>query len=328
EVTIGTKPDFEVGKFEAVKIMTGAPLPEGADSVVMFEYTEDMGGEIGVVKAVTPGKNVSLKGEDVKKGDVVLRKGRVIKPYDIALLATIGRTEVKVNKKPLVSIISTGDELKEPGENLLPGEVYNINTYVLSSLVEENGGIPESTKIVKDDYAGIKKAVEAASNSDIIVLSGATSVGKKDVIPKVVGEMGKVLVHGVAMRPGEPTGFGVINNKPVFMLPGYPVASVFGFETFVIPAMQKMIGLPSHNIHSQVSGILSRKVASELGRRDFVRVRVSKKADSVSVVPIRTSGSGIVSSITKADGFIVVPENTEGIEKGKKVTVNLYRWIT
>ncbi len=336
EVTTGIKPDIEIGDFEAVKIMTGGPIPKGADAVVMFEYTNELngggegegadegyGGEIEVLKAVTPGKNVSFKGEDVKKGDLLLRTGRVIRPHDIGIISTVGMTGVGVFKKPKVAVISTGDELLVPSEELTSGKIYDSNSYTISSLVLKNGAVPVRVGIIKDDYERLKSAISDALGYDVVILSGATSVGKKDVIPQVVSELGEILVHGVSMRPGEPTGFGIIKDTPVFMLPGYPVATIFGFETFVRPALQKMQGMRIKSPYPRVKAVLRRKIPSELGRRDYVRVKLIEEKGECFIEPIRTSGSGIISSLVRANGFVVVPENTEGLEKGKTVDVNL-----
>lgn len=325
EVSTGAKPKLKINDFEAVKIMTGAALPKGANAVVMFEYTNELEDEVEVFKAVTPGKNVSFKGEDIKKGEVLLRKGGIIRPQDIAMLAAIGRQELKVYKKPRVAIISTGDELSEPGEKLGAGKIYDANSYALSALVEASGGIAKRIGIIEDSPEKIRSAINIALSSDVILISGATSVGKKDIVPQVVAELGRVLVHGVAMRPGEPTGFGIINKKFVFMLPGYPVAAIFAFETFVRPVLQKMQGMEIRSPYPQVQARLKRKIASELGRRDFVRVKLERKRKEYLAELIRTTGSGIISSLTRADGFVAVPENTEGIEKGEKVVVNLFK---
>jgi molybdenum cofactor synthesis domain-containing protein len=322
EVSVGTQPKIEIKNFQAIKIMTGAAIPNGADAVVMFEYVKERGKKIEVLKPVTPGKNVSLKGEDVRKGEVLLRKGREIKPHDIGMLAAIGKTKIKVYRKPLVGIISSGEELIKPGTKLEKGKIYDVNTYSLSALVESTGARSIRLGIVSDEREKMKKAIKKALRHDAIILSGATSVGKKDIFPDIVEEMGKVLVHGVAMRPGEPTGFGMIEEKLVFMLPGYPVASIVGFSVFVRPALEKMQGKERRRM--QVKAVLERKIASELGRRDFVRVKIKKEKGKLVASPVRTTGSGIISSLVKADGFVVVPENTEGLEKGKEVKVDLF----
>ncbi|MEE9474282.1 MAG: gephyrin-like molybdotransferase Glp [Candidatus Hydrothermarchaeaceae archaeon] len=322
EVVQGVSPQMEAGEFEAVKIMTGGELPEGTDAIVMLEYTRKREKEIEVVKAVAPGKNVSLKGEDVKKGDVVLKKGRVLRLHDVGVLAALGLDKIEVAKRPTVGIISTGDELAMPGKKIKTGQVYDSNSYALSALVVSSKGIPNMLGVIKDDHAELKDAIRRSLEHDAVILSGATSVGEKDVVPEIVEELGEVLVHGVSMRPGGPTGLGIIDEKPVFMLPGHPAASIFGFEVFVRPALQKMQGAIPYNPYPQTEGVLKKKIASELGRRDFVWVTVNEKG---GVTPVRTSSTGIVSSLVRADGFVVVPENTEGVEKGKKVKVKLWK---
>lgn len=324
EILPGSSPVMEAKEFEAVKIMTGGALPAGTDAVVMLEYVgeRENGGvlEIEVTRPAAPGKNVSLRGEDVRRGDVVLEKGRLLRPHDIGILAAAGFGRIAVAKRPVVCIISTGDELAVPGETIKAGQVYDVNSHAISALVASSGGVPQMLGIIKDDYAELKDAVKKSLKCDIVIVSGATSVGERDVIPKIVEELGEVLVHGVSMRPGGPTGFGIIGDTPVFMLPGHPAASIFGFEVFVRPAMQQMQGRAPWSPYPHVEGTLSRKIASEIGRRDFVWVIVDKNR---GVKPIRTSSSGIVSSLVRADGFVVVPENTEGIEEGKTVRVSL-----
>jgi molybdopterin molybdotransferase len=325
EASVGEPCKLEVGKYEAVRIMTGGPMPKGSNAVVMFEHTVEVGDGIEVIKPVTPGKNVSLKGEDVKRGSVLLKKNAVLKPHDVGMMAALGREKVSVYRRPTVAIISTGDELLSPGEELREGKIYDVNSYTLSSYVKASGGLPTILGIVGDDPEDLEKAILKALEFDMVIISGATSVGKKDVIPTIVSEKGKVFVHGVAMRPGEPTGFGVISDKLVFMLPGYPVAAIVGFETFVRPALQKMQGMEIRSPYPQVKAVLGRKIASELGRRDFSRVRLHERNGVLYAEPIRTKGSGIVSSLVRADGFVIVPENTEGLEKGEEVTVSLFR---
>jgi molybdopterin molybdotransferase len=321
EVVPGSSFEGEVGEFEAAKIMTGGRVPAGADAVVMLEYTSGAS-EIEVIKAVSPGKNVSLRGEDFKKGDVALESGRVLTAQDVGILAALGLGGVEAGRRPTVGIISSGDEVVPPGTEIKEGQIFDINGQVLSTLVEHGGGAPEFLGIIRDDYDELKKAIKKSLEFDVLILSGATSVGEKDVIPEIVEELGEVLVHGVSMRPGAPTGFGIIDKKPVFMLPGHPAATIFGFEVFVRPAIQKMQGAMPFNPYPQTEGVLKKKIASELGRRDFVWVCVDENGNAE---PIRTSSSGIVSRLLLANGFVVVPENTEGLEKGKKVKVSMLR---
>jgi molybdopterin molybdotransferase len=324
KVLTGKTLDLRIHEFEAARIMTGAPMPEGSNAVAMFEYVKEIGEEIEVLKPVTPGKNVSLKGEDVKKGDVLLRKGRKIKPQDIAITAGMGISKLTVYRQPTVAIIATGDELREPGSKLGSSEIYDANSYSMHALIKRISGLPRMQGIVRDDYEELKGAVRKALSADVVLISGATSVGEKDFVPKAIAELGEVLVHGIAMRPGEPTGFGVVDGKLVFMLPGYPVAAIFAYETFVRAALEKMQGLQTSRKYLRITGQLKRKIASEIGRRDYVRVKLDLNGEQPMVEPIRTSGSGIISSLVRADGFVVVPENTEGLEQGTIVEVNVF----
>ncbi len=327
EVLTGHPKDIEVGNFEAVKITTGSPMPPGADAVVMIEFVNELGEEIEVIKATPPGKNVSLKGEDVKKGQVIIEKGREINSQEIAMLSALGKGRVKVVRKPRVAVISTGDELLEPGEELQAGKIYDVNSFALEALSKEAGCSVERLGILEDNYETIKGTIKALEGYDVILISGATSVGRKDVIPKVIRELGEVYIHGVAMRPGEPLGFGRIGNSLVFMLPGFPVASIVGFETFVRPYLQKLSGRKIKIPYRSIKARLKRKIFSELGRRDFVRVKVNSSNGSYEAEPLRSSGSGIVSSLVRAQGFVIVPENTEGLEQGQEVEVFLFREI-
>ncbi|MEE8401929.1 MAG: gephyrin-like molybdotransferase Glp [Candidatus Hydrothermarchaeaceae archaeon] len=322
----GSTFEGEVGEFEAFRIMTGGELPKGTDAVVMLEYTNKRrgGGKKGidVIKAVPPGKNVVLRGEDIKRGDPIFKKAHVLTPHDVGICAAAGINKITVGKRPKVGIISTGDELTRPGAKLIAGQVYDINSYELFSLVKSAFGAPEMLGIIKDDYEQLKGEIKKAIKFDLVILSGATSVGEKDIIPQIVDELGKLLFHGVSMRPGGPTGIGIIKDRPIFMLPGHPAASIFGFEVFVRTALQKMQGSTPFNPYPPAEGILLKKIASEIGRRDFIWASINNKGE---IEPIKTTSSGIITGISRANGFFVVPENTEGIEKGKKVTVSLFR---
>ncbi len=325
EVTTGEQFSGEVKEYEAVKITTGAPLPKGANAVVMLEFTSELNGEVEVFKPTPPGKNVSRRGEDVKKGDVVLNRGEKLSPREIALCAALGIKKLKVIKRPRVAILSTGDELLEPGEEHKPDKIYDANSFSLYALCKEENAITNRIGILPDDYNKIKSKIESLMGYDVVLISGATSVGKKDLIPEIVAELGEIVFHGVAMRPGEPTGYGRIGSAHVFMLPGFPVATIVAFETFVRPLLQKLSGTSPKSPYPKIKAVLKRKIASELGRRDFVRVKVFKSEEGYIAEPLRTSGSGIISSLTRAQGFVIVPENTEGVEQGEEVEVNLFR---
>ena len=326
DAAIGKVSKIEVNDFEAVEIMTGTPIPEGADSVVMFEYAKELNNKIEIVKPLSPGKNVSLRGEDVKCGAVLLEKGMVIRPQDIGMMASFGMANVRVYKKPSVAVICTGDELISPCEKLEGGKIFNSNLFMLSALISKYNGVVRKKYTLKDDYELIKEKISEAvnSNCDLILVTGGTSAGEHDFVPGIVDELGKIHVHGISMRPGMPTGFGVINDKIIFMLPGNPAAVFAAYEMFVVPAMQKMQGAEIKNPHGVIECTLKRKIPSRMGRMDFVRVRVEKINDEFFAEPIRSGGSGLVSSLVKTQGFIIVPDNLEGIDAGGKVKVNLY----
>jgi molybdopterin molybdotransferase len=323
-VEIGKSSEVRVGEREAVKIMTGAPLPEGADAALMVEHTRAEGESLKVLRPLTPGKNVSARGEDVKAGQTVLCQSRVLRPQDVGMLASIGRLRVRVVRKPGVAIIVTGDELREPGERLEPGQITDTNSYSLEAAVVRCGGVPVRLGAVPDEFESIKQRVREASRQDMVLISGGTSVGERDLAPDVISELGELLLHGIAIRPGGPTAFGVIEGTPIFALAGFSVASLVAFDMLVRPALRAMQGLPANRDYPQVRAKLTRKVSSSLGRADVVRVQVRKDDDELIAQPIRITGSGILSSMTRADGFVVVPEDLEGLEEGREVEVELY----
>ncbi|NOZ82220.1 MAG: molybdopterin molybdotransferase MoeA [Euryarchaeota archaeon] len=314
-----------VGEGEAVRVSTGAPLPAGADAVVMLEHVNVLGGEVEVLRAVPPGKNVALQGEDYRKGEVLLSSGTVLGAKEVAVLASLGRSRVRVAAKPRVRVIATGDELAEPGEELEEGRVYEATGYALLHLCRSAGAEAERAGIVEDRREALREAVRsAASEADVVLITGASSVGEHDLVPEVLQELGRIEVHGIAMRPGEPSGFGRLGRTLVFMLPGYPVATLFSFEALVRPALQLMQGAEPSCPYPAVRAVLRRKIASELGRRDFVRVRLERAGEGYEAEPVRVSGSGVLSSMLRAHGFTVVPENTEGVEKGESIEVRLF----
>jgi molybdenum cofactor synthesis domain-containing protein len=321
-VAIGDYPTITLEAGEAVNIMTGAPIPKGADSVLRVESSRKQGESVEVLESVTPGKDISKRGEDVKAGDVLLKKGRVLKPHDLGVLAATGNLTVWVQRQPKVMVVSTGSELVEPGKDLSPGSIYDINTYTLSPLVSEVGGQPITREIIRDDEKELENLLR--SDWDVLILSGATSVGEKDFIPEVIKEHGKVLLHGVNIRPGSPAGFGIVKGKPVFMLPGFPVSCIATFEHFVAPFIQKMLGKDIAPRHKAVTGTLEKAVKSPKGRVDFVRVKVQEKEKNLIVSPITAKGSSLITTLSKSDGYLLIDEEIESIEAGEQVKVYLY----
>lgn len=314
----------EVQKGEAIKVATGSPIPLGANAVVKIEDTKLENEKIEVYIPLTPEKNISKKGEDVKKNDKIIENFHQLRAQDITLLIACGINKIKIFKKPSVAIISTGSELIEAGSTPKIGEIIETNTYSISLFTELYGGIPNRLGIVEDDVDKIRNVLNKALSNEIVVFSGGTSIGEKDLLPQIMEEDGNLLVHGIAMRPGSPTAIAIIKNKPIFCLPGFPVATIVAFEVFVGPTIRLMQGAKILDLRPVIKAILKRAIPSELGRRDFARVKVEKINGEYFATPIRVAGSGIISSLVKADGVVEIPENSEGCDKDEVVNVRLY----
>jgi molybdopterin molybdotransferase len=318
----------KVRENEARTIWTGNPIPEGADAVVMLEYTRKFEDKIEVEKAVTPGRNVSERGEDVAEGDVAIESGTRLNPHHLGLLAALGETYVKVVRKPKVAILATGSELVELGQKLKPGKIVETNRLVFSSMCMELGAEPLTLGLAKDDLKEISaKIKEGLEKADAIITTGGTSVGYPDLVPLAVNKIGKpgVVIHGVAIRPGMPTALAILKGKPVFVLSGNPVAATVGFEVFALPTLLKLLGIKE--ARPAVEAKLTRRVAGALGRRVFLRVRVLEKNGEFFAEPVRVTGSGVLTTMTKANGYVIIPENREGVEEGESVRVHLFSSI-
>lgn len=326
---IGVFPSAKVGLQQAVRIATGAPMPEGADAVVMIEYTEKLSGnKIEIYRSVPPSENVSLRGEDVREGERILSKGVVIQPPDIGMFSALGLDRIRVVRKPLVAVLSSGNELVEAGSSLPVGKVFDSNRPTVMTAVRSLGAEPLDLGIVLDDLDAIKSKLLEGLAADMIIVSGATSVGEKDFLPLAINHLGKpgIVVHGISMRPGRPTALAAVDGKPVVLLPGFPVAAIISFDVFVIPILQRMLGVsPEQMERRSVRAFVSRRIASSLGNRTFARVIVRRMGEKYIIEPLRTSGSGVISSIVKANGMVVIPENKEGLEEGEEVKVIVLR---
>ena len=313
-----------IGWREARQIWTGNPMPKGADAVVMLEYARKGNTKVDVLMAVAPGTNVSIRGEDVRKGDVVLRRGRRLRPEDLGLLAELGFREVEVVSKPRVAILSTGNEIVDVNAKRKAGQIFDANKVLLSNLVRELGGTPVDMGIARDDFDEISRMMrDGLKRADVLITTGGSSVGKFDLSYEVLDGLGKpgVLIHGVSMRPGKVTALALVEGKPSFSLPGNPVASFFGFETFVRPLLLRMLG--TRERRATVKARLSRTVPSSLGFRIFLRVKLCGEGERLEAVPLATHGSGMMTTLTDADGYVVIPENRDKLEKGEVVTVHL-----
>jgi len=302
-------------------VHTGALVPEGADAVVMVEDTITAGNLVEIRAQVYPGRNVGQIGEDIKKGEVVFEEGHLLRPCDIAVLASLGFGRVKVFKKPVVAVIPTGDELvsrQEERDVPPPGMVLETNGLMSSLYVKKWGGIPRYLDIVPDNPDNIKRAIEANLDADMILLSGGTSVGKRDHASEVVAALGELLVHGIGVSPGKPSALGIISNIPVVCLPGYPVAGLVSLYFFVRPGIRKLAAIPEIP-EPILKKRLAAKISSKIGYVNFVRVVF----EGDKVRPLTGNGDRVLTSVAKADGYVLVPENVEGYEEGEEVDVFL-----
>ena len=310
---------------QARPLWTGNPVPEGADAIVMLENTKQVGNRIEIWTPLAVSENVSRKGEDVKKGETALTSGIRLKPQHLGMLAALGTTEVKVYERPKVAVLTTGNELVEVGSTRRSDQVFDVNRHVMSALCKELGAEPVDLGIVKDDLDEILARLKGGLGSDMVITTGGTSVGGSDLVPEAVSKLGKpgVLVHGVAMRPAMPTALAVVEGKPVLVLSGNPVAAMFGFEVFARPLLSRLYGLAQNEARPTVEAIMNRKATGALGRRTYLRVFVSRRDKGFAAEPISARGSGILSTMTRANGYVVIPENKEGLREGETVIVNL-----
>ncbi len=318
ELHAGETPQKRINTGECIQIATGAMIPRGADAVVMVEDTEEENKKVKVFKSGYPKANVAQKGEDIKEGDLILRHGFVLDPGKIGVLASQGINQIRVYEKPKVAIFPTGEEVGEVGKTLKQGQVYDINSHTISSVVKGNGGTPIRFGIVGDDPEEIKSAIAKALKSDLVVISGGSSVGERDLLFDVLQNLGEVVFHGIQVKPGKPTIFAMIQGKPVLGMPGYPTSCLINTYLFLLPAIRKMAHLPPRRGES-VEARLSRRVPGSVGRRQFLTVKI----EGSQAVPMFKE-SGAITSIAEADGYIEIAENIDLLEKGEPVTVTLF----
>jgi len=314
------------GERELREIWTGNTLPKGADSVVMLEHTERIGNRIQILVSLTPGANVSRKGEDVKKGDVVVKAGLRLRPHHLGLLAALENREVKVVRKPKVALLATGSELAPLGAPLKPNQIVEVNSIILSELCSELGAESFSLGIARDDEDEIRVRIcEGLAEADLIITTGGTSVGVHDLVPRVIEQIEPhaLVAHGIAMRPGMPTALAVVQRKPVLVLSGNPVAASVGFEVFARPTILRFLGIKEEG-RARLKAKLTRRVAGVLGRRVILRVRVVEKDGDFLAEPIRIKGSSIITTMTKANGYVIIPEDREGLRENEVVMVHLF----
>ena len=327
-VNIGELPETTVRKGETAEIVTGAPIPDGADAVAMVEDTNRKGSEVTIFRAAAKNENIMKAGSDIKKGETILRKGQLLGSREIGVLAAVGKAKTRVYSVPRIAILSTGPEITEPGRKLPPGKIYDINAYTLYTAVLESGGNPVYLGVFPDRADELREAlVHALACSDMVVTSGGVSVGPKDIMPKTVDALGEpgIIISGIALKPGKATTVASVAGKPVFSLPGHPTSALLTFLLFARPLIQAMSGRKNER-PSEVKAVASMRMFPAKGRRTFIMVTLKqKKPEGLIAEPVPTALSGAITTLAKADGFVEIAEDVQFIDTGEPVTVKLFR---
>ncbi len=309
------------------QVWTGNPLPRGADAIVMIENTRKDNDAVEVEIQLAFGDNVVKKGEDVKKDEHIITAGTRLNPYHLGLLAAFGKTQVLVTKKPRVAILATGNELAPVDSKPAANQIYESNRTLISAMCLELDAKPIDLGIAKDDLDEIVQKIKIGlAQTDAVITTGGTSVGGLDLVPDAVNKFGKpgIIVHGIAMRPGMPTALAMLEGKPVMVLSGNPVAAIIGFEVFARPLICKLLGMKQEQQRPKMKALMTRRVSSALGRKTFVRVKVFETNGEIFAEPVSARGSGAISTMTRGNGFVIVPEDREGIAENEIVTVRLF----
>ncbi|HUW45675.1 MAG TPA: gephyrin-like molybdotransferase Glp, partial [Dehalococcoidia bacterium] len=341
EVAAGSMPTREVTPGTAIRIMTGAPLPEGADAVVRFEDTDEVSrkssredlSHIGILCQAKKGLNVRCRGEDIASGNLVLKKGQVLRPQEIGVLASLGRSTALVIRQPIVAILATGDELIGVDQPLAPGKIYDSNNYTIAAEVSRYGGIPKILGIGRDSVRSLTEKIDEGLDADMLITSGGVSKGDYDIVKDVLAEHGEVGFWTVCMKPGKPLAFGIIKKVeggrkgkvPHLGLPGNPVSSMITFEQFARPAILKMMG-KKILAKPSIRAIIEDDVVNTDGRRLFARVSVTKRGGQYHASVTGPQGSGILTSMARANGLAVIPESSRGVKAGDMVEVQMLDW--
>jgi len=341
EVAAGSMPTKEVRTGTAVRIMTGAPLPEGADAVVRFEDTDEVSrkssrkdsSQIGILCQAKKGLNVRRRGEDIAKGNLILQKGTVLRPQEIGVLASLGRSSALVVRRPTVAILATGDELVSVDQPLPPGKIYDSNTYTIAAEVSRYGGVPRILGIGRDSVQSLSEKIAEGLAADMLITSGGVSKGDYDIVKDILAEHGEIGFWTVCMKPGKPIAFGLISKVkgrkkrkvPHLGLPGNPVSSMITFEQFARPAILKMLGRKVL-AKPTIQAIIDDGIANTDGRRIFARVTVTKAGGSYHASLTGPQGSGILTSLARANGLAVIPESSKGVKAGDTVEVQMLDW--
>lgn len=317
-VYTGQVPTRQVSHGECVEIATGAPMPVGADAVVMVEETEKDGAQARIFSPVYPGQNVGRQGADIRTGQAVLAPGDFLTPSRVGAIAALGIDRVEVYARPRVAILSTGNEIVDPGQPLAPGQIYDINKFTLSAIIEEHGGVAVPHPTSADHLDDLTRALEACAAEDLVIFSGGSSVGERDLILDVLAARGEIVFHGIAVKPGKPTLFGTIDGKPVLGMPGYPTSCLSNGYMLLAPLLRRLARLPDAAARS-VRVPVAQRIVSTTGRHQFYTVRL---VDGTAVPAFKASGD--ITSMSQADGYIEIPAQTDIVEKGEVVEVKLF----
>ena len=318
-VHTGRVPTTRLARGNCTEIATGAPMPEGGDAVVMVEQT-DRGpdGDVQIFTPVYPRQNVGRRGADIATGQVTLNREDVLTPSRLGSVAALGLAEVDVFCRPRVAILSTGNEIIEPGQPLGPGQIYDINRFTVGAVIEQHGGVAASQPTAVDTLDALEEAVDACGDADVLVFSGGSSVGERDLTIDIIERLGEVLFHGIAVKPGKPTVFGLIGRTPVFGMPGYPTSCLSNAYMLLVPMLRQIAHLPPHQPRT-LSVPAAQRIVSTTGRHQFYTVRV---VDGEAVSAFKASGD--ITSMSRADGFVEIPPQTDIVEKGEIVVVKLF----
>jgi molybdopterin molybdotransferase len=318
KVFTGQMPSRTVGPGECTEISTGAPMPPGADAVVMVEQTTAEGSRVQIFNAAEPGQNIGRQGADIKSGQTVMRNGEVLNASRVGALAALGLAHVDVYARPRVAILSTGNEIVDPGLPLQPGQIYDINRFTLAAVIAEHGGVPVPHRTAADTMADLDRALDECLEDDVLVFSGGTSVGERDLILDALSSRGEVLFHGISVKPGKPTAFGLVDGRPFFGMPGYPSSCLSNAHILLVPALRRIARLPPNAVRT-VTLPLARRVVSTKDRHQFYTVRV---ADGTAIPAFKASGD--ITSMSQADGYFEIAAEIDVVEQGELVDVTLF----
>jgi molybdenum cofactor synthesis domain-containing protein len=305
------------------EIATGAPMPDGADAVVMVESTASLGDDlVAVLQAAAPGQHIGQRGGDMVTGSLVIASGDLLTPGRIGALAAVGRTDVQVYERPRVAILSTGNEVVDPGQPLAPGQIYDVNRFTLSAVIAAHGGVPEPHRVVQDSIEALVDALDECRGRDLVVFSGGSSVGERDLVADAVAARGEMIFHGIAVRPGKPTAFAAIGagnrTTPFFGMPGNPTSCLSNAHVLLVPFLRTLARLPRH-LPRTLRAPLGRRIVSAVNRHQFYTVRL---CDGVALPAFK--GSGDITSLSQADGYIEIPADQSVVDEGAVVDVTLF----